>query len=346
MKYKVAIDAGHGSNTSGKRHPDGYREHYSNAHIAFYLEQILSANGIETLKVAWNDNIVTDDADVPLKTRQAQIKKFGADISVSIHANAFGGSSYNDASGVETLYHSISSCAGDSKALAQKIQNQLIKGTKQTNRGIKPANLAMCNCKAMGTKASVLVEAAFMTNKRESDLLKSDQFCRECAREIAQGIFDYLKVSGNVNVSLTTTNSKDTKTAVPSAPAPAPKPFTPRPAPKPSTPASQTAASAYTKTQFVKDIQSAIGVTVDGIAGPKTLAKTPTVSKTKNPKHAVVKPLQKYLNELGFNCGTADGVAGAKFDAAVKAYQKANGLVSDGEITAKAGTWKSLLGLK
>lgn len=329
MKYKVAIDAGHGSNTAGKRHPDGYREHYSNAHIAFYLEQILSKNGIETLKVSWNDNIVTDDADVPLATRQAQIKRFGADISVSIHANAFGdGKSYNTASGVLTLYHSTSSLAGDSKALAQKIQSQLVKGTKQTDRGVKTARLAMCNCKAMGTKASVLVETAFMTNKTESDLLKSDKFCRECAREIAQGIFDYLKVSGNVNVPLTTTNSTSTGTA----------PF--------SASISQTTTLTYTKTQFVKDIQSALGVKTDGIAGPITLSKTPTVSKTKNAKHAVVKPIQKYLNALGYNCGNADGVAGTKFDAAVKAYQKANGLVADGEITAKAKTWKSLLGLK
>ena len=208
MTYKVAIDAGHGSNTAGKRHPDDYREHYSNTYMAFYLEQILSKNGIQTLKVSWNDSIATDDADVALATRQSQIKNWGADISVSIHANAYGdGKSYNSANGVETLYHSIAAYAGDSKNLAQKIQNQLIKGTKQTNRGVKTSSLAMCNCNAMETKASVLVETAFMTNNTESDLLKSDAFCRECAREIAQGIFDYLGVSGNVNITLISANS-------------------------------------------------------------------------------------------------------------------------------------------
>lgn len=208
MAYKVAIDAGHGSNTAGKRHPDDYREHYSDAYIAFYLEQILSKNGIQTLKTSWNDSIVTDDADVALSTRQAQIKSFGADISVSIHANAYGdGKSYNSANGIETLYHSTPAYAGDSKKLAQLIQAQLIKGTRQTNRGVKTSNLAMCNCKTMGTKASVLVETAFMTNKTESDLLKSDAFCRECAREIAQGIFDYSGVPGNINVALTPANS-------------------------------------------------------------------------------------------------------------------------------------------
>lgn len=103
--------------------------------------------------------------------------------------------------------------------------------------------------------------------------------------------------------------------------------------------------STYTKTQFIKDVQSAIGAKVDGIAGKETLSKTVTVSKTKNNRHAVVKPIQKYLNALGYSCGTADGIAGAKFDAAVKAYQKANGCIADGEITAQKNTWKHLLGI-
>lgn len=102
----------------------------------------------------------------------------------------------------------------------------------------------------------------------------------------------------------------------------------------------------YTKTQFIKDVQKTLGAKVDGIAGTETLSKTITISKVKNNRHAVVKYLQKYLNALGYNCGSEDGIAGTKFDATVKAYQKANGCVSDGEITAKGKTWKRLLGLK
>ncbi len=111
----------------------------------------------------------------------------------------------------------------------------------------------------------------------------------------------------------------------------------------------ETAAAAnsvsYSKMQFIKDIQSAVGAKMDGIAGSETLSKTITVSKTKNSKHAVVKPLQTYLNYLGYSCGTADGIAGTKFDSAVKAYQKANGCTVDGEVTAKGKIWKKLLGL-
>lgn len=100
-------------------------------------------------------------------------------------------------------------------------------------------------------------------------------------------------------------------------------------------------ASAYTHTDFIKEVQTAIGAKADGIAGTETLSKIITVSKTKNQKHTVVKPIQKYLNSTGYNCGTVDGIAGAKFDRAVKAFQKANSLTTDGIIGIM--TWRTLL---
>lgn len=105
------------------------------------------------------------------------------------------------------------------------------------------------------------------------------------------------------------------------------------------------ASGGYTKQQFIKDVQSAIGAKIDGIAGNETLTKTITVSKTKNSRHKVVKPIQKYLNALGYSCGNADGIAGTKFDVVIKAYQKANGCTVDGEITARKKTWQKLLGM-
>lgn len=109
--------------------------------------------------------------------------------------------------------------------------------------------------------------------------------------------------------------------------------------------AASSVSSAYTHRDFVTEVQAAIGAKADGIAGTETFSKTVTVSKSKNNRHAIVKPLQKYLNSLGYDCGTADGIAGVKFDSAVKAYQKANGCISDGEITAKKTTWRKLLKL-
>lgn len=78
----------------------------------------------------------------------------------------------------------------------------------------------------------------------------------------------------------------------------------------------------------------------------KIVAETVTVSRYKNKNHAVVKPIQKYLYSLGYTeVGEADGDAGVKFDTAIKHYQKENGCVADGEITANGLTWKKLLKL-
>ena len=110
-----------------------------------------------------------------------------------------------------------------------------------------------------------------------------------------------------------------------------------------TTPAPSVSSDAYTKKQCVKDIQKTLGgLTVDGICGVKALAKLPTISKKTNNRHAIVKYVQKYLNAQNYNCGVEDGICGAKFDAAVKAFQKANGLEVDGIIGKNS--WKKLLG--
>jgi peptidoglycan hydrolase-like protein with peptidoglycan-binding domain len=104
-------------------------------------------------------------------------------------------------------------------------------------------------------------------------------------------------------------------------------------------------ASLYTKTQFIKDIQKCINARVDGKAGEETLSKTVTVSVDINRTHAVVRYIQKYLNSLGYDCGSVDGIAGAKFKKGVVKFQKAKGCVADGVITAKQKTWQKLLGM-
>ena len=189
--FKVAVDAGHGSNTAGKRTPDQYREHWINVCTASFCEQALKRCGIDVLRVAWDDNNAKDDEDVALSTRQKLIKANKCNVSVSFHANAYG-SGWNDAQGVETLISDKS--AGDSLNLANKVQAYLIKGTPQKNRGVKKQALAMCNCSALGVKAAILVEIGFMTNKAEADLMKTNAFCREQAEETAHGICDYLGV--------------------------------------------------------------------------------------------------------------------------------------------------------
>lgn len=103
-------------------------------------------------------------------------------------------------------------------------------------------------------------------------------------------------------------------------------------------------AEVYSLEQFIRDVQTACGAKVDGIAGPETLSKTPTISARKNRNHPVVKAVQKRLAVLGYkDVGKADGVAGNKFTAAVCEFQDDNRCWVDGELTAKNTTWRKLL---
>ena len=102
----------------------------------------------------------------------------------------------------------------------------------------------------------------------------------------------------------------------------------------------------YSLESFIRNVQQATGSSPDGIAGPETLRNTVTLSACKNRTHPLVMYVQKRLLSLGYTqVGEADGIAGTKFTQAVKAFQRDNGCVADGEITARNKTWRKLLGM-
>ena len=112
---------------------------------------------------------------------------------------------------------------------------------------------------------------------------------------------------------------------------------------KSTTNTSVNTSTKYAQKDFIKDIQPAIGVKVDGVVGVKTLSALPLISKTKNTKHKAVKQLQKYLNTIGCSCGAVDGEFGEKSASAVKKFQKTKKLIVDGVVNQN--TWKKLLGV-
>ena len=216
---KVAIIAGHSSSTAGKSTPkmlnsididgDGdfdilkgtqYREHYADVGVSVELRAALIRCGFDTVKVGWDDedasNDTLSDDSAGLARRQALVKAAKCDISVSVHFNAYGnGTAFNSASGVCTYIHSNPARVGDSATLAALVQARLVEGTKQFDRGVHSDAFAEVNCAAMGTKASVLVELAFMTNQNEAETMMAKlAFWTEAAEEICHGICEYTGV--------------------------------------------------------------------------------------------------------------------------------------------------------
>lgn len=103
------------------------------------------------------------------------------------------------------------------------------------------------------------------------------------------------------------------------------------------------ASIAYRQSDFIADVLKITGQKT----AKKALAKTVTISREINNKHAFVLPIQKYLKTLGYYTGAPDKDFGPLTEQAVNLYQK-NVLkykIPDGEVTKKEKMWKSLLGL-
>lgn len=200
----IAVDCGHGAYTVGKRTPpmpfsldfdkDGkidvrkgqsIREHTMNVGVGKVLAKELERQGFRVYRSAFGSR------DVSLYGRQKNIKHAKVKYSISVHFNAAGnGARFNGAKGVEVYYHS--KYKKSSKKFARAVYNQMIKGTKQSKRGVKPKLLAMCNTKAMHTQASILVECAFMTNLYEAkNMCGNAKFWNETGTEIAKGVCQY-----------------------------------------------------------------------------------------------------------------------------------------------------------
>lgn len=191
MSKIIAIDAGHGSNTAGKRTFDGYREHWINVRCSYFFEKALKRCGFKTLRIGWDDTNAKDDSDPSIVNRQNAVRAAGVDAVVSWHANHSGGKDWDSAAGVETFIHVTASKRQDSERLAKLIQAELIKGTEQKNRGVKTGNFGMCNATYMRCDAAALIEIGFMSNQLEAGLMKTDKFCKEQAEDACRGLCKY-----------------------------------------------------------------------------------------------------------------------------------------------------------
>jgi N-acetylmuramoyl-L-alanine amidase len=188
---KIVLDAGHGYQTPGKRTPDGMREYEFNRAVASHAKSLLDNYGGITVFFAHSDT-----GDIPLSQRTGQANNRKANVYISIHANAVGNGSWNEACGIETFVYVTK--PKESLSLAEKIQRNLTAMTGLADRGVKTANfhvLRETKCPA------VLVECGFMTNRHESSLLHSDEYRKLCATAIVNSIVQHFHLNSNTPVS-------------------------------------------------------------------------------------------------------------------------------------------------
>ncbi|MCH8207840.1 MAG: N-acetylmuramoyl-L-alanine amidase [Nitrospinae bacterium] len=218
----IVIDPGHGGKDDGAKGQKGLLEKHVNLAVSQRLKKVLEKR--------YKFNVIMtreDDTFISLKGRGEIANQKGADLFVSVHANA---APRKSAKGIETYYlgsasseRALSTAArengelvqsvsdnqvqkilaslisttkmNDSARLAGRVQSQLHKQLSKkysgvNNLGVKEGPFFVLHDTNM---ASILVEVGFVTNKQEAARLKKPAYLDRLAEAIAQAIYDYMK---------------------------------------------------------------------------------------------------------------------------------------------------------
>lgn len=188
--FKLALDAGHGLYTAGKRclkslDPNETREWVLNSRICNKIQQKLTEyEGIEVLRV----DDTTGKTDISLANRCRTANNWGADYYLSIHHNAY---KPNTGSGFE-VYRYIGLSENGNTAKKQKIiADELIKaGVSKGNRSsnVLTKDLAVLRDTAM---EAALVECAYMDSAIDVPVLLTDEFAEKVATACVNAIIGF-----------------------------------------------------------------------------------------------------------------------------------------------------------
>ncbi|MFX3672858.1 MAG: N-acetylmuramoyl-L-alanine amidase [Paenisporosarcina sp.] len=181
---KIALDAGHGMNTPGKRSPTDEREwSFNDKVVCAAMKKLSEYENVQLLR--------TDDAsgraDAPLAARTNQANDWKADIFVSVHHNALG-TTWGDHEGAETFVYVPMSKNPKSKKLAECVHPRLVKAMQAKDRGIKDANFAVLRNSNM---PAILTEGGFMDSREDIKKMRNDKFLKAQGEAIALGIVEY-----------------------------------------------------------------------------------------------------------------------------------------------------------
>lgn len=176
---KIYIDPGHGGKDSGAI-GYGLKEKDVTLKIGLYTRDFLN-NNYENLAVKMSR---TKDGTISLKQRTDDANKWGADVLVSIHCNAFNGK----AKGYEDyIYNGLGSNSKTQQL--QNIMHEEISKLFSTDRGKKKANFHMLRESKMH---AILTENGFIDNKEDNDFLKKDANLKKLGEAHAKGIAKFL----------------------------------------------------------------------------------------------------------------------------------------------------------
>ncbi len=225
---RIVIDPGHGGHDTGTIGPTGVEEKNVVLDVALRLRKLIVEKlGCQVIMTR------TTDTFIPLEERTAIANEYGADLFISIHANA---STDPRARGIEAYYLNfttdpealqvaarenatsevsifhlqtlikkiaLSEKVDESRDFAKIVDRNLAlhldnDGDWQPNRGVKKAPFVVLIGANM---PSILAEISFLTNPHDERLLRSPHFRQEIAQALYDGIARYAQSLGTLRVA-------------------------------------------------------------------------------------------------------------------------------------------------
>ena len=182
MAFKIALSAGHGRYTAGKRclkslDPKETREWVLNSRIADKVENLLkSYTGYELLRLDDRSGVI----DVSLSKRSQSANNFKADFYLAIHSNA----GVNGGKGGGIMAFVYTKPSAESLEWQKDLYNELIKQTGlKGNRSVPMAKANLHECREPYMPA-VLLELGFMDSSTDVPIILTEKFANQCAKAI------------------------------------------------------------------------------------------------------------------------------------------------------------------
>lgn len=190
----VVIDAGHGGVDSGAVSADGIMEKNINLDIAMKLNDILVSYGIKTVMIRSSDTDISDEGCESIREKKVSdihnrfdiVNETADSILVSIHQNFYEEPKY---SGTQVFY---SPNDDESRLLAECIQQSVVSSLQKENTRRVKASGDSIYLLYRAQRPSVMVECGFLSNPDEAKKLNDEEYRRQLALFIADGILNYL----------------------------------------------------------------------------------------------------------------------------------------------------------
>lgn len=191
--FKIALDAGHGMYTPGKRclkslDANETREWYLNDRIADRVEKLLeSFSGYSLLRV----DDTTGDVDVSLASRVTRANEWGADFYLSIHHNA----GVNGGSGGGIVSIAYTGASEKSIEYQKLLYDELINAAGLSGNRSDPVPKQNLYVLRETDMPAVLIECGFMDSSTDVPVILTEEFANRCAEGIVNTL---VKIGGLV----------------------------------------------------------------------------------------------------------------------------------------------------